>query len=126
MQFARQPACRFISLFNYIPLAERGQIHASKSHCASSAVSCIAIKITRSVPQPRFLGRVLNFPATIQRSFLAVANLAVEPRDNSGTGIQFFLPLLMPASAWAAIPRTNNPLQDCNSWLHRNEHTAFP
>src|ERR1700722_4540874 len=26
MQFARQPACRFISLFNYIPLAERGQI----------------------------------------------------------------------------------------------------
>jgi hypothetical protein len=67
-----------------------------------------------------------EFSWTIQRSFLGVANLAVEPRDSSGTGIQFFLLLLMPASAWAAIPRTNNPLQACNSWLHRNEHTAFP
>jgi hypothetical protein len=55
MQFARQPACRFISLFNYIPLAERGQIQASKSHCIPSRPSHTRkSKKTRRVPHPQF------------------------------------------------------------------------
>jgi hypothetical protein len=63
---------------------------------------------------------------TIQRLFLGVEAPAVAPPDNSGTGIQFFPPLLIPASAWEAIPRTSNHLQDYNSWVHRNERIAFP
>jgi hypothetical protein len=68
----------------------------------------------------------LAFSWTIQRYFLAVVILAVEPRDNSGKGILSPPQLSKPAQARAAIPRTNNPLQDCNSWEHRNERIAFP
>ena len=63
---------------------------------------------------------------TTQRFFFAVPELAVVPRDNSGKGTLFFHPLLIPASAWAAIPRTSNLLQVGNSSAHRNVRIAFP
>jgi hypothetical protein len=61
-----------------------------------------------------------------ERFFLVVQTLAVALRDNSGTDILSFPLLLKLASARAAIPRTSNPLQVCNSWVHRNERIAFP
>jgi hypothetical protein len=55
MQFARQPACRFISLFNYIPPPECGQIRASKSHCVPSRRSPLANqKIAKGAPPSIF------------------------------------------------------------------------
>jgi hypothetical protein len=68
----------------------------------------------------------LSATTATQRFFLVVQTLAVVLRDNSGIGIPPFLQLLGPASARAAIPRTSNPLQDYNSWAHRNERIAFP
>lgn len=45
MQYGRQPACSIISLSNYIPLAECGQIRASKSHCAPGGAP-LALTVT--------------------------------------------------------------------------------
>ena len=62
MQFARQPACSVISLFNYIPLAERGQIHASKSHCTPIAFRRLSSRPARfsGGVSTRDLGNHLN------------------------------------------------------------------
>jgi len=61
-----------------------------------------------------------------QRFFLGAPVLVLVLPDNSGTGIRAFPPLLIPASAWAAIPRTSNLLQVGNSSAHRNVRIAFP
>jgi hypothetical protein len=107
------------SLFYYIPLAECGQIRASKSHSTGSA-ACSALSVINSESSQ------ISRAGTIERFSLVVHALAVVLRDNSGTGILLFPPPLKPASARAAIPRTSNPLQDCNSWVHRNGSIAFP
>jgi len=150
MQYGRQPACSVISLFNYIPPPECGQIHASNSHCTSIALDPLIANQKKAEGAPPSICRVglafsgnihaapihrnqfrnsarnISASKSIQHFFLGVEAPAVALPDNSGTGIQFFLPPSKPASARAAILRTNNPLQDCNSWLHRNERTAFP
>src|ERR1700693_3029191 len=60
-------------------------------------------------------------PVTLLSAFfLGVHALAAVLRDNPGTGILSFPPPLKPAPVRAAIPRTSNSLQDCNSSAHRN------
>jgi hypothetical protein len=68
----------------------------------------------------------LGLLTAIQRFFLAVGAPAVPLPDNSGTNIRWLPQFSKPASAHAAIPRTSNPLQACNSLAHRNVRIAFP
>ena len=103
------PARSVISPFYYIPLAECGQIRASKSPS----------EVIASIPR-------ISLASVTQRFFLGVQAPAVVPRDNSGTGIPSFPLPLKPASARGAIPRTSSPLQVCNSWAHGSGHIVCP
>jgi hypothetical protein len=117
MQFARQPACRFISLFNYIPLAERGQIHASKSHCIPSRASPLANqKTAKGAP------RLSNQPSIFRVGLAFSGNIHAAPiHRNQFRNSAKSRPV---RNYSAPFPCRSNP-RSCSSRQFRHRHPVF-
>lgn len=82
MQFARQPACRVISLFNYIPLAERGQI---AGHVTVSVNTMFGLGRLPSRPPARFSSDVSTHDLRLIAQVTSVHQwlLAITPTAHS-------------------------------------------